>query len=245
MDIAGKIRAARKAAKITQAALAAALGVTPAAISLWETGETAPKRDNLVAMARIFGVPVSAFLDDDQDVGSALAAAQGGATHAAAALGATASGATAKVRMIPVDLPAPMEMPANLPVRGTAACSENDGAFQLEDSVVDYIRRPLVLANAPEAYALYLSGDSMEPRWNSGDLIMVHPKRPPKLGDHVILVIQKGPDSPPQAYCKRLIRRHAGKIEVEQYNPRKQLEFPAAQIVSIHKILDISDLFEI
>lgn len=227
MEIAGKIRAARKAAKITQAALAAALGVTPAAISLWETGETAPKRDNLLAMARIFGVPASAFLDDDLD-----------APQIAAAI-------APKVRVIPVDLPASTEMPANLPVRGTAACSENDGAFQLEDSVVDYIRRPPALQNVPEAYALYLSGDSMEPRWTSGDLIMVHPKRPPRLGDHVILVIQKGQDAPQQAYCKRLIRRHANKVEVEQYNPRKQLEFPESQVVSIHKILDISDLFEI
>ena len=48
----------RKEKGITQAELAAALGVTNKAVSKWETGEAMPETAQLLHISRIFGVTV-------------------------------------------------------------------------------------------------------------------------------------------------------------------------------------------
>lgn len=50
-----KIKERREAAGLSQAELAAMLGVHGSTISLWENGVTSPKMGNLVKLAEIFG----------------------------------------------------------------------------------------------------------------------------------------------------------------------------------------------
>lgn len=143
-----------------------------------------------------------------------------------------------------VALPDFAGMPRDIPIRGIAACSSGDGAFQIEaTNVVDWARRPPALAGVRDAYGLYLSGDSMEPRWSHGDMILVHPGRPARPGDHVVLILRDGPHETPYAYCKRLVRRHGGMVTVEQYNPPSQRDFPEERVEAVHRILEMRDLF--
>lgn len=53
----------RKEKGMTQAELAAALGVTNRAVSKWETGDAMPETSLLLPIARIFGVSVDELLD--------------------------------------------------------------------------------------------------------------------------------------------------------------------------------------
>jgi phage repressor protein C with HTH and peptisase S24 domain len=55
-EIGARLKAARKAAGLTQADVAKALGVTFGAVSQWETGATSPKGRNLIALAKLFRV---------------------------------------------------------------------------------------------------------------------------------------------------------------------------------------------
>jgi len=66
-----RIRAARKAAGLTQDKVAAAIGVTRAGVALWESNnpdhKTSPSLHNLSALSRAIGVPMDWLMDDKSD----------------------------------------------------------------------------------------------------------------------------------------------------------------------------------
>lgn len=57
-----RIRAARKAAGMTQAELARRVGIRSQGVNMWESGKNTPSRDNILAVARVTGAPVSWLL---------------------------------------------------------------------------------------------------------------------------------------------------------------------------------------
>lgn len=142
----------------------------------------------------------------------------------------------------PVTVPASSEMPRDLPVLGTAAGSKS-GAFQLDNVIIDYVRRPPGLIGAADVYAIYVVGDSMEPMIAAGELRFVHPHRPVHAGDVVVLQARNGEDQPICAYIKRLVKRSEDKVTLRQLNPEMILEFDARAVVAIHKVLTMNDLF--
>lgn len=52
----------RKAAGLSQEALAAQLGVSRQAVSKWERSESSPDTDNLIALASLYGVSLDELL---------------------------------------------------------------------------------------------------------------------------------------------------------------------------------------
>ena len=139
-------------------------------------------------------------------------------------------------------MPVRTEMPQDIPVMGTAAGSMQ-GAFQLDTGApVDHVRRPPGIASAIGVYAIYVTGESMTPRFEDGELIYVSPARPPRIGDYVVVQIQNGGDGP-EAFCKRLVRRTTDMIVLEQFHPAAELEFPMHDVVAMHRIMSMNDLF--
>ena len=57
------IKRIRVLKNITQQEMASALGISPAAISHWETGRRKPDVDDLIAIARFFGCKVDDLID--------------------------------------------------------------------------------------------------------------------------------------------------------------------------------------
>jgi hypothetical protein len=128
-----------------------------------------------------------------------------------------------------------------IPVRGTAQGGPQ-GAFVLTGDDIDYVRCPQRLATAQGTYALFIEGDSMSPRFEPGELIFVSPRRPARVGDDVVIVLGDGRGEQ-TAYIKRLMR-HGGEVVVaEQFNPPKEIRFPAADIETIHLVLRMTDLY--
>ena len=143
----------------------------------------------------------------------------------------------------PPNLPPRHEMPADVPVYGTAAGSLGEGSFQMASGeIIDRVRRPPGIANATDIYALYVEGDSMEPRYQPGELMYVSEKRPVRPGDYVIVQIQNGEHDGAQAYVKRLTRRTADKLILEQSNPKATLEIPMSKVKAVHRILTMNEL---
>ena len=60
-----RIRAARQAAGLSQEKLAERLGLTRQAVTKWETGQSAPSTENLLHLAEVLGVPVTALLGEE------------------------------------------------------------------------------------------------------------------------------------------------------------------------------------
>src|SRR3546814_4855878 len=73
--------------------------------------------------------------------------------------------------------------------------------------------------------ALYITGESMEPRYRAGDLVYVDPRRAPSIGDDVIvqLVGEVNPGADPaeikHVLVKQLMRNTAAYYELQQFNP--------------------------
>jgi phage repressor protein C with HTH and peptisase S24 domain len=85
----------------------------------------------------------------------------------------------------------------------------------------------------PNAYALTISGDSMEPVFRAGDSIIVSPAAPIRVGDRVVARTAEG-----AVMAKLLIRRTASRIELASLNPAyPDLRFTTAEIVWMHRII--------
>jgi phage repressor protein C with HTH and peptisase S24 domain len=123
----------------------------------------------------------------------------------------------------------------HIPVVGTAEGGP-DGLLEWNGDVIDRISRPPSLAGAKDAYALFVNGTSMEPRYFQGELIYVHPGRPVTPGSFVVVQIYRE-SATPAAWVKQFIRRDQKQIVLRQFNPAKDLKLPVAEVRSIHKIV--------
>jgi len=65
----------------------------------------------------------------------------------------------------------------------------------------------------PHAYALEISGDSMEPVFRDGDTIIISPHASVRRGDRVVAKTKGG-----EVLAKQLRRRSARKIELQSFN---------------------------
>jgi phage repressor protein C with HTH and peptisase S24 domain len=133
-----------------------------------------------------------------------------------------------------IPLPDPRD---RVPVMGIAEGGAN-GSSLWNGEVVDYVDRPPSLAGAPNGYATYVTGTSMEPRYHPGELIYVHPGRPVTVGCYVLMQLTPTEEgAPPPALIKRLVKRTTTKIVLEQFNPSKTFEIAVKDVLTIHKIV--------
>lgn len=149
--------------------------------------------------------------------------------------------AKGEVRRADVELPSRSEMQRDVPVYGTAAGSIV-GAFQFEE-IVDYVRRPPALLGVNVAYALYVMGESMVPEHNPGDLRFIHPGRPPRVGDTVIVQTKNHETDGVTAYIKTLVRMNDKRLTLRQRNPEATIEIDRRTVVAVHRVLTLNELF--
>jgi phage repressor protein C with HTH and peptisase S24 domain len=106
----------------------------------------------------------------------------------------------------------------------------DDGGFPAGEGW-DEIAFPSV--NDEHAYALEVSGQSMEPAYRDGDMILVSPSAPIRRGDRVVVKTRGG-----EVMAKELKRRTAKTIELKSLNaehPDRTLA--AADVLWIARIL--------
>lgn len=83
------------------------------------------------------------------------------------------------------------------------------------------------------AYALEVSGDSMEPFYRAGDIIVVSPAAEIRRGDRVVVKTKEG-----EVLAKQLIRKTASKIELLSWNSaHPNLSFPLEAIEWMARIV--------
>jgi len=163
-------------------------------------------------------------------------------------------------RPLPEALAAPGLMPRDLPVMGSTR-GGTEGDFTLNGQVVDYVRRPPGLAHTSDAFALYVEGESMWPWREAGSLVVVHPARPPRIGDHVVVELtaplpedldggeldgeERGAPRPADRACyvKRLLARDAKGLRLGQYNPpRDDIAVPLSQVSALYRVMEWEEL---
>lgn len=209
----------------TQRGLAVALGIDPSGVNRILKGTRLIKADELKTIADYLDEP----LPPEALAGNRTAPPSSEALKA------------------DISIPLSGELPLSLPVYGVAMGGPGD-AFYLNGQVVDYVRRPPGLALAPKAFGVYVQGTSMEPRYEEGDLVIVNPARPARVGDYALIelfptsaegeVVEVGP-----AFVKRLVRKTASEVICEQLNPRQEVRYPANHVRHIYRVLSIAELF--
>jgi phage repressor protein C with HTH and peptisase S24 domain len=85
----------------------------------------------------------------------------------------------------------------------------------------------------PNAYALEISGQSMEPVFRDGDLVIVSPASPIRRGDRVVVRTLAG-----EVMAKELARRSARRVELKSLNPaHPDYSFDLTDVTWIHRIV--------
>src|SRR5579863_4393274 len=135
----------------------------------------------------------------------------------------------------PAYLRLPPANPADrIPVMGVGE-GGGDGKSLWNGEIVDYVPRPPALSGAPNGYATYVVGTSMEPRYHPGELIYVHPGKPVTPGAYVLVQLKAPAEGePPLALIKRLVKKTGQRYVLEQFNPQKQFDVPVKEVVAIH-----------
>lgn len=160
------------------------------------------------------------------------------------------------------EAPLPIEtlkgLPKDIPVYGTALASdlefdENGHPAPVEQTlfemgeIITYARRPPAVAAEAKVYALYVSGSSMEPRYRPGDSLFVDPRKPPAIGDDVVVQLVSRDDEPQiiAGLIKTLVKRTGAYLELEQYRPEIRFRVPMERVASIHRVIPCNELFGI
>lgn len=148
-------------------------------------------------------------------------------------------------------------MPRDVPILGTPSCGHIDldvDGTVLEIETIDldvqdthdFARRPIGLMGRKDAYAIYYTGFSMVPKFEPNELGFVDPKTPPSIGDYVVVQL-RAPDEEEgerivHALVKRLARRTATYVELEQFNPAMTFRLPMARVARMHRIMTLNEL---
>lgn len=236
-----RIKLARERKGWTQARLAEAVGVSQPTVTAWESpAGHKVGRANRDRLAEALGVdPEWIEYGSGRGIEEPASLRNGnGVLHSPAPLPVV----TAR----PVELPQAGSMKRDVPIYGVAAGNGDPlgGDFQFEmGAIIDYAPRPPGVVSTRDAYALYVTGDSMEPKFEHGDRVYVSPTKPIKPGDYVILCVRgRSPGDPERCFIKRLVRRHPDRVEVRQFNPDKTLTFATADIARMDRVLTQDDL---
>ena len=224
-SIGGRIAAARGVRGLSQARLADHMGVTRSAVAQWESDVTVPAMNKLRRLADVLQCDAAWLMGD------AAAGPEARPPQRVASLSAPAVGG----------------LDIDMPVLGVAGASGleglDDDLFEINGSVIEHVRRPPGLARVPHAFCIYVVGSSMAPRHRPGDLVYVHPARPPAVGDDVVIEL-RDPAGGERRACllKELAAKYAGGFRFRQYNPARELKLAEEQVLRLYKVLTLKEL---
>jgi phage repressor protein C with HTH and peptisase S24 domain len=111
----------------------------------------------------------------------------------------------------------PTQQQLTIPVVGCAQAGQNgyfDDAGYPQGEGWNYVDLPGFTPKDQSTYALEVSGDSMEPLYRNGDIIVVSPESNIRKGDRVVAKTIDG-----QVMVKELSRKTTSKIELKSLNP--------------------------
>jgi len=127
-----------------------------------------------------------------------------------------------------------IRLPNRIPLLGLAQAGGDgffdDGGFPVGGSW-DEVSVPEI--GDPNAYALEISGDSMEPVFREGDMVVVSPSAPIRRGDRVVAKTWAG-----EVMAKQLTRKSAKRIELKSLNPaHRDRSFEVTEVAWLHRII--------
>lgn len=137
------------------------------------------------------------------------------------------------------------EMPKDVPVYGTVVGGDGQDTFdfELNGTVVDRVRRPPRIAGRSDVFAVYVSGGSMAPWREPGQLIYVEVVKSPKALDYVLIEFRpRDGQGVRPALVKRLLSITPTKLRVRQFDPPKDFDIERRAVLRILRVMDWDEL---
>ncbi|HZK91148.1 MAG TPA: S24 family peptidase [Stellaceae bacterium] len=199
----------------TQADLARHLGLAPSAVSRMLKGERQMKALEAVHVAQFLGAPQEEVLR--------RAGEESGPPP-------TEPGRRGRP---PRQMPPLLHRQDSMPIKSAARGGDDQQMF-LEDGPIGYTPRPANLAGVRDAYAIYMVGDSMEPRYLGGWLLHVNPFKPPTRGRDVV-VYKKNQ----AVLIKQFLGWNDDMLVLRQLNPDETFRIPRDQVAECHLVVGV------
>ena len=214
---------AREAKALDRNDIAREMGTSYQAVSNWEHGKNRPTSGKLIALSKFlefnFKAATEGRFEPQENPGLQPAEA------------------------VPAEnVPAQDFGPKDVEVLGVSVGGD-DADFYLNGEVINRVRRPPGIQHAKGVFALNVVGTSMVPRYDPGELIYCQ-KVPPAPGDYVVVELYPNDESQHagKSFIKRLTRRTGLRIECEQFNPPKTLEFDAGDVKAVYRVIPLREL---
>lgn len=180
------------------------IGVSAQAVSQWLSGRTRPDQKNLLKIASIYKVDLNWLMSGDGDE-----PAHDEALHAAS---------TPTMKRVEAPLGA-----RDLPI--FAAVEGGDGDLVISTEAVDLVPRPWYLGEVKDGYGVIVTGESMVPAYEPGDMAIVNPRLTYMRGK-IHIFTAESENSHFKATIKRLVSVTDTDWIVEQFNPPKEFKLP-------------------
>jgi len=208
----------------SQADLARHLRLAPSAVSRMLKGERQMKPLEIALTASFLGVAQDEVLHHIVEGTAPAQVADGPRRRRGRPPSASSPPPTATLSRLPQALD-------QIPIR-SGARGGNDQEMFLEDGPIGYTPRPASLEGVRSAYAIYMVGDSMEPRYEPGWLLHVNPFKPPTRGRDVV-VYKEGQ----VVLIKQFVGWEGDTLVLRQLNPPISLRIPRGQVRECHLIV--------
>jgi phage repressor protein C with HTH and peptisase S24 domain len=118
-----------------------------------------------------------------------------------------------------------------IPIRSMTNAGD---ALFLSQGPIGYTARPPNLRGVRDAYATYMVGDTMQPRYEQGWLLHVNPFKPPSRGRDAV-VLKQGE----AMVIGQFVSWEADALVLRQLNPPGELRIPRAEGIGCHLIVGV------
>ncbi|NVJ96853.1 MAG: helix-turn-helix transcriptional regulator [Alphaproteobacteria bacterium] len=123
----------------------------------------------------------------------------------------------------------------DLPVLGRAQ-GGSDGNMALGENAIDWTFRPADLQGVRDAFAVYVTGDSMVPKYKNQDLAYVHPNKRPVKGRFVLVETTEH-----KGFIKQFVKWEGNELVLQQFNPATELRLPRDNVLRVMMVIGSLD----
>jgi len=123
----------------------------------------------------------------------------------------------------------------DLPIRGRAQGGD-DGSLIIEEHPLDWTYRPADLQGVHGAFAVFVTGDSMEPKYKNQDIAYIHPTLTVRRGRYVLIETTQH-----AGFIKQFDRWAGDMLHIKQHNPEKTITIPREKVRRIMMVIGSLD----
>ena len=106
----------------------------------------------------------------------------------------------------------------------------------IEDGAIDWTFRPADLQGVEDAFAVFVTGDSMHPKYANNDIVYVHPHKPPRKGRYVLVELDGH-----RGLVKRFEKWDGDTLVLTQFNPAQEIRLRRADVLRVMLIIGSLD----